>query len=103
MIVFACTDVKDFMGRTAEQMYQEAGLLDQTAHQTAGLRVVDALLKSSSGSIDFAKWNSLVPNPQVLMFEPTCALCAFKQHLMPDDSREHALSVCACLWMRRLL
>ncbi|KAK9807080.1 hypothetical protein WJX73_001750 [Symbiochloris irregularis] len=57
-------DVKQLILSAAERLYQEAGLLDDTIHRKAGLRVVDALLRSPDRTVDFATWNRLVPNPK---------------------------------------
>lgn len=60
-------DVRRLALAAAEAEYQEAGLLDDTPHATAGLKVVQALLRCSDPQegIGCDQWNDLVPDPTV--------------------------------------
>lgn len=46
-----------------EHGFEDAGLLDSTPQQEAGLAVVEALLSSRSHTIPASQWRSMVGRP----------------------------------------
>ena len=57
-------DVRQLVLDAAEAEFQQVGLLDDTPQSTAGLRVVQALLRNPDG-VNSDEWNRLVPSPSV--------------------------------------